>query len=236
MLIILQYKLVAQNDFIDYSSDPKELIISEITISGIDYLDKGTLISISGLNIGDKVMIPGDEISNAIRKLWLQKLFSDISIKITNIQKDKVSLNIHLKELPKLSKFKFEGKLKKHEINSLKDELKLLRGQVLSEDLIKNTSNKIKSFFINKGFNNVKVSIKKEEDKTTINASSLIFTIDKGPKVKIREIIFHGRELRKNNKKNLLNNADMTYVLSDIGIMRKMKETKEKKWWRIFKN
>ena len=73
MLIILQYKLVAQNDFIDYSSDPKELIISEITISGIDYLDKGTLISISGLNIGDKVMIPGDEISNAIRKLWLQK-------------------------------------------------------------------------------------------------------------------------------------------------------------------
>ncbi len=236
ILIILQYKLVAQNNFIDYSEDPKELIISEITISGINYLDKGTLISISGLNIGKKLMIPGDEISNAIRKLWLQKLFSDISIKITNIQEDKVSLNIHLKELPKLSKFKFEGNLKKHEVNSLKDELKLLRGQVLSEDLIKNTSNKIKLFFINKGFNNITVSTKIEEDKTTINASSLIFTIDKGSKIKIRDIIFHGRELRRNNNKNFLNNADMTYVLSDIGIMRKMKETKEKKWWRIFKS
>ena len=84
-----------------------------IAIKGTKYLDKNTLISISGLNIGENISVPGEVISNAIRKLWKQGLFSDISVNITRIEGKEIYLEIHLKEHGKLSKFKFEGNIKR---------------------------------------------------------------------------------------------------------------------------
>ena len=92
-----------------------------------------------------------------------------------------------------------------------------------------------------KGFKNVKVNYKIEDDNSTLNASTLTFNIDKGEKVKIKEIIIHGRELRKNTNKTFYNQyiyrnyGKNTYALSDYTISRSMKETKTKKWWRFFK-
>ena len=233
--IVYNTNLNAQDSQVDYTN-PKKYIISDITISGVKFLDKSTLISISGLKLGDEILIPGDDISNAIRKLWQQGLFSDISININKIENNKASLNIELTELPKLSKFKFEGEIKKHEITSLKEQLKLMRGKILSENLIKNSIYKIQLYFSEKGFNNVQVDYNTEEDKETINGSSITFLINKGPRIKIKNIIIHGRKLRENNNKNLFDNRDMTYAISDQAISRRMKETKKKKWWRLFKS
>ena len=233
--IVYNTNLYAQDSQVDYTN-PKSYIISDITISGVKFLDKSTLISISGLKLGDEIIIPGDDISNAIRKLWKQGLFSDISININKIEDNQASLNINLKELPKLSKFKFEGEIKKHEITSLKEQLKLMRGKILSENLIKNSIYKIQLYFYDKGFNNVKVDYNTEEDKETINGSSITFSINKGPRIKIKDIIIHGRKLRENKNKNLFDSRDITYAISDQVISRRMKETKKKKWWRIFKS
>lgn len=224
----------AQSNIVDYSS-PKKYFISGITVSGTKYLDKNTLISISGLSLGEKITIPGEDVSLAIKKLWKQGLFADVSIEIEKIEEEKIFLNILLKEHPKLSKFNFKGEIKKHDISELKDQLKLMRGKVLTDNLINNSIYKIEIYFQDKGFNNIIVSHEVTEDKETLNASSLTFTIDKGERVKIKEIIIHGRELRNNTKKTFFNKADKTYALSDFSISRKMKETKTKKWWRIFK-
>ena len=233
-LLFLGIKIsFAQSNIADYSS-PKEYFISGITISGTKYLDKNTLISISGLNLGEKITIPGEDISLAIKKLWKQGLFADISIEIEKIEDEKIFLNILLKEHLKLSKFNFEGEIKKHDITELKEQLKLMRGKVLTDNLINNSIYKIEIYFKDKGFNNIIVSHKITEDKETLNASSLTFTIDKGERVKIKEIIIHGRKLRNNTNKTFFNKVDKTYALSDFAIARKMKETKTKKWWRIF--
>jgi len=224
----------SQKNISDYSS-PIEYTIAGITITGTKYLDKNTLISISGLEIGKKTTIPGQDISLAIKNLWKQGLFSDISIDIINIEDKNVFLNISLQEYSKISKFNFKGKIKKHDIKELKDQLKLMRGTVLSKNLINNSVYTIELYFKDKGYNNVKVDYEINEDAKVVNSSILTFNIQKGEKVKIREIIIHGRELRKNNTKNFFNKADMTYALSDLTIKRKMKETKEKKWWRFFK-
>ena len=226
--------IFSQTNISDYSN-PKEYTISSITVSGTKYLDKNTLISISGLEIGEKIIIPGEDISLAIKKLWKQGLFSDISINIIKIEEENIYLNIDLKEHSKLSKFNFEGEIKKHDVSELKEQLKLMRGKVLTDNLINNSIYKIELYFKEKGFNNIQVTPSNQEDKQTINASILTFNIKKGERVKIKEIIIHGRELRKNERKSFYNKADMTYALSDFTVSRKMKETKTKKWWRFFK-
>ena len=228
--IIFGNMIFSQTNISDYSN-PKEYTISSITVSGTKYLDKNTLISISGLEIGEKIIIPGE----AIKKLWKQGLFSDISINIVKIEEENIYLNIDLKEHSKLSKFNFEGEIKKHDVSELKEQLKLMRGKVLTDNLINNSIYKIELYFKEKGFNNIQVTPSTQEDKQTINASILTFNIKKGERVKIKEIIIHGRELRKNEKKSFYNKADMTYALSDFTVSRKMKETKTKKWWRFFK-
>ena len=224
----------SQTNIADYAN-PQDYVIGGITISGTKYLDKNTLISISGLNLGETISVPGEDISLSIKKLWKQALFSDVSINITKIEDGKIFLDIYLKEHPKLSKFNFKGDIKKHDITELKEQLKLMRGKTLTNNLINNSIYKIELYFKDKGYNNVSVNYSAEEDKQTINASSLTFTINKGERVKIKEIIIHGRELRKNKNKNFYNKADMTYAISDYTLSKKMKETKPKKWWRFFK-
>ena len=235
IVLLLGTKITyTQTNITDYSS-PKEYTIAGITVTGTKYLDKNTLISISGLHLGEQIDIPGEYISLSIKKLWKQGLFSDVSINISKIEEENVYLNINLKEHAKLSKFNFEGEIKKHDITELKEQLKLMRGRVLTDNLINNSVYKIEIYFKDKGFHNIVVNHKITEDKETLNASSLTFSIIKGERVKIKDIIIHGRELRDNNKKTFFNKADQTYALSDFTISRKMKETKTKKWWRIFK-
>ena len=102
----------SQTNIADYAN-PQDYVIGGITISGTKYLDKNTLISISGLNLGETISVPGEDISLSIKKLWKQALFSDVSISITKIEDGKIFLDIYLKEHPKLSKFNFKGDIKK---------------------------------------------------------------------------------------------------------------------------
>ena len=139
LLILCVTTLTAftQSESIDYSS-PKEYTVAAVTVSGTKFLDKNTLISISGLSIGQEIVVPGEKISRAIKNLWKQGLFSDVSIQISKIEDENIYLNINLKEHSKLSKFNFEGQIKKHDITELKDLLKLMRGKVLTDNLVNN--------------------------------------------------------------------------------------------------
>ena len=217
IILFQESSLMSQSYDLDYTN-PKEYILSGINISGARYLDKSSIISVSGLKIGDPIIVPGTQISESIKKLWNQNLFADISINIEKIDSNKIFLDIYLKEHEKLSKFKFTGNVSKNNISELKEQLSLMRGNTLSENLINNSIYKIKNYFQEKGFYNVAVSHEIQKDKKTINSSDLIFTINKGKKIKIEEIIFHGRKIRKNENKNLFNNKDSSYVLSDLSI------------------
>jgi outer membrane protein insertion porin family len=93
---------------INYSS-PQEFEIAEITVEGVEFLDNNALISLSGLRVGDKIKIPGDEISSAIKKLWKQGIIGDISIFANKVENGQVFLTINLSERPRLTKYKFIG-------------------------------------------------------------------------------------------------------------------------------
>ena len=176
---------------IEYSN-PSEYHIGGITISGTKYLDHSTLINISGLEVGEKIVVPGENISSAIKKLWKQGLFSDIKVSATKIQGNSIFLDFYVEEHPRLSKFKFVGKLKKSDITTIKEKLKLMKGKILTQNIVNNSKQKIKDYFIEKGFLNIEVSTTQTADSTLVNSAILVFTVDKKKKVKINEIKFIG--------------------------------------------
>ena len=113
ILILIVFSLNAVisqsiNNNIDYFN-PKEYIIGDINVSGIKIVDKRSIISITGLTVGEKIMIPGEKISNAIKKLWDQGLFSNIDIRYTKIEGNIIYLDIYLQERKRISYYKFEG-------------------------------------------------------------------------------------------------------------------------------
>ena len=222
------------NQYVEYSL-PKKYEIGGITISGTKYLNTNTILSISGLKIGDTINVPGAKISNAINNLWNQKLFSDINISVEKKIDNLIFLNINLSENKRLSKFNFVGKIKKSDVTNLKEELKLMRGKVLTENLINNSIDIIKEYYIEKGFYSAKINYKLTVDTTTQNSDNLTFIIDAGKKIKIDNIIVNGRKKIPNNNKSFLNRKDTIFALSDKKIRRLMKETKKKNFWRIFK-
>jgi outer membrane protein insertion porin family len=235
IISLLSLTLGAQtNEALDYSN-PKTYEIGGIMVIGADNLNNSTLIAISELTVGDKIKIPGDNFSIAITKLWKEGLFSDINITIDKIVENIVFLNINLEENSRLSKFKFKGKVSKSDITTLKEDLKLMRGKILTQNIIINSINLIKTYYINKGFLNVSVGYLTTIDTTAVNSENLIFNILKAKKVKIKEIKITGRKKIANTNKTFLNRKDTVYAINNRKVKKSMKETKAKNWWRIFK-
>ncbi len=196
---------------------PVEYEVAGITIQGITNLDKNAIITLSGLTVGDKIMIPGEEISKAITKLWAQNLFADIQIEVSKILGNNIFLAINLEELPRLSKFGFTG-ASKSEVDKIREKVELVKGKIVNDNLINNTQHIVKEYFTDKGYLNTQVTIKQKVDTTVIASVILEVEINKGEKIKINEINFFGVTKFKTKK-----------------LKRQLKETKEKSFFRIFK-
>ncbi len=220
---------------VDYNT-PKTYILEEISVKGEKYVNKIALVNLTGLEIGKEILIPGEDISNAVKKLWKEGLFSDIKINIAKVIDQKVFLEIIIEEEIRLSKFKFEGKISKSNISSIKEELKLMRGNVLTKNLINNSINQIKDFFIKKGYYKSSITTDQIPDSSLANSAILIFKIKKGEKVKIKDITIKGRAKRLNIKKSFWNKNDSIYSLNNKEVRKCFKETKIKKWWRFWKS
>ena len=184
--------------------------IDTITVSGIKTFSNQTVISYSQLRKGEKINIPGDKISTVINKLWNLQLFSDINFYITQIQEDRIALEIEIEELPSLSEVKING-LKKGKIEPLINETELKAGKKLSESFLANTKNYIVNKFQKEGFLNTKVTFNTIKDTINSNTFKMVVNVDKGERVKIREINFEGNE-----------------VFNDKKLRSKLKKTKQK--------
>ena len=112
-------------------ANPAEYTIAGIEVTGLNILDKNAMISLTGLRVGDKVKIPGDGISGAVRKMWKHGLVGDVTIKVSKIEGTNVYLTIILAERPRLTSFYFTG-INKSKESGLKDDLKLIRGKIVT--------------------------------------------------------------------------------------------------------
>ncbi len=190
---------------INYSS-PKEYEIAGIELVGIEFLDNNALISLSGLKVGDKIKIPGDEISSAVKKLWKQGIIGDLSINASKIEGNQIYLVIELTERPRLTRYNFDGLSKNHQ-SEIEENLELVRGRILTDVVIKNAEITVRKYLESKGFRNAKINLVQERDTLLGNSATLNIRVDKGKKVRVKDIYFAGNEdfqdsrLRKKLKK-----------------------------------
>jgi len=217
LILISILKTGFSQEQINYEN-PQEYEIAELKVSGIKYLDKSTLVQISGLQEGQKIMIPGDEITNAVKKFWEQKMFSDVSIRATKIEDGKIWLEVYLQERPRVSGVFYFG-IKNSDKEELNTKLNLAKGKQINDDILVNSENIIKNYFSEKGFSRTSVLINQKTDTAFQNAVILNIYINKHKKTKIDNI-----------------NLENVTVFTQLKFKRKLlKETKEKRFYGLFK-
>ena len=195
-----------------------EYTIERIEVSGSGNLDQTVIILLSGLSVGDRVTFPGELVQKAIRKLWDQKLFDDVSIRVIQKRENSVVLEIALVELPKLSKFGLFG-IKKSQKDKLREELKLSRGLIVTENLKYNTRNRIRKYYRDKGYLDADARIEELPDTSLNNSVLLNIFVEPGERIRVKNIDFEGND-----------------NISSPKLRKAMKETKRKRLWTIFKS
>ncbi len=194
----------------------KEYTLSGIEVTGKVSFNEQTVITFTGLEIGSKIRIPGEEISLAITKLWKLGLFNDVNFYVKKIEGETIFLELELYELPKLNDIKIKG-VKKGKREDIVKETELSKGKIVNDNLITNTKNYIENKYKKDGYFNTKVTINTLADSTNTKVDMVVF-IDRGQKVKISAINFVGNE-----------------QLVDKKLKKSFKNTKEKKIYRVFK-
>lgn len=183
---------------LNYNS-PQEYIIAGIEVTGLNVLDKNAMVSLTGLKIGDKIKIPGDAISGAIRKLWKHGLVGDATIAVQKIEGSNVYLSVILTERPRLNDFYFVG-ISKTNQTSLKEDLKLIKGKIVNDATIRNAELSVKKHFVKKGFLNTVVKVTPESDTLNRGGVRLKIDVDLKTKVKINAVIISGNDAIEDSK------------------------------------
>ena len=193
--------------------------IGEIEVSGNTSFSPLTIITFSGLREGDAISIPGEKLSNAIKKLWGSNLFSSVNVYKTKIEDGVINLEIELNDLPELTELEISG-VKKRKKEEIVKENKLQSGVKVTENLITTTKNYLENKYRKKGFFNAKVIINTEKVIDSTNKSKVKMTLDivKGNKLKVNQIKFNGIDQLKSKT-----------------LEKAMKNTKRKKFYRLFK-
>jgi len=197
---------------ISYTINPKKYTIADIKINAIgpsNYEDY-VLIGISGLAVGEVIEVPGEEISDAIRRYWRHGLFSDVGIDAFRARNDSIWLEIRLRQRPRISEINFNG-VKKTEREELTTQLGLRKGSTLTTNSADRAKTLIQKYFDKKGFKNVAVEIIQKDDLSKEGEMIVDVNIDKNQKTKIEEIVIEGNE-----------------ALSDFVLKKAMKKTNEK--------
>lgn len=221
LVICLQQSAIAQNGdslFLETSKFKQKYRLGPINISGADFTDRNVIALISGLAEGDEVTIPGDKITDAIKKLWKQGLFEDIQILQDKIEGNTLFITIKVVERPRLTKFAFRGNVKKSDADEIRTKIRLLKERVVTDYLIGTIKNTVRDHYLDKGYYFNKVEITQTKD-TTAKTPHTILTIrvNKGRKVRISKVNFIGNTVVKSWK-----------------LRRNLEDTKQFRWYNPF--
>lgn len=195
---------------------PQEYVIGGVRITGTEYLDNEVLITISKLNVGNRIEVPGEAVSNAIKNLWLQGLFDDVAIKVDSIEGNSIFFNIAVVERPRLTRIDITG-LSKTQTKDIKERVNESSGKILNESLLNTTKGTIERYLAEKGYLYPEIKMSQVKDSSEANNQILLVNVDRNKKVKVNKINFEGNE-----------------VFSDAKLAKFMKKIKARTWWRFW--
>ncbi len=199
------------NPTVLYSAMPRTYEIAGISVEGAPNYEDVLILGYAGLKVGERVTIPGDDITNAVKNLMRQTLFAQAKIELEKVAGDKAWLKIVLRTQPRISAVNYIG-AKKGEAKELQERLQLMKGNTITRNVVNRTEAIVSKYYKDKGFGNATVRVNLREDLSNENEMFVDVVIDKHHKVKVHKIYFEGNE-----------------VLSDRALKRTMKKTNEKK-------
>ena len=202
---------------VDYNN-PKKYIIGGVTVEGNHHFSKEQIVQVTGLREGMEVTVPSEQLSQIVKRLWLQRFFEDVSLQVDSLapSRDTAFFKISIIERPRVSRWTFSG-VKTGEQKELQERLNLRRGGEFSEYVAKTSADIIKRFYKEKGFQNVEVQVNTKRDTMVRSAIRVQFAVNKGNKVKIKKINFNGANNVKESK-----------------LVRAMKKTRDNRLQNIF--
>jgi outer membrane protein insertion porin family len=194
-----------------------EYILGGISVTGLKKFSEETVRVFTGLVYGQTIKLPGDKLTSAIKKLYESKQFSDVDIYLSRIDGNTVYLQLDVQELPQLNQIAING-IKKSKAKELIKEAELKLGKMVTDNLLVTTKNYFTKKYTDKGFLKTKVSLDVLKDTSDVNIVNMSIFIDKGKKIKIKDINFNGNT-----------------ELSGKKLRKTMKNTKEKFFGRFWK-
>lgn len=225
LLLATGNNAVAQDDG-PRLDEGRQYILADVIVTGKTSYNQQTIVTFTGLEKGQAIQVPGDEISNAIKKLWKLGLFSDIEMFESKIQNDSIWLELSINELPKLSEAKIQG-VKKGKREALLKDTQLTKGKIVNENLLTTTKNYIENKYKKDGFYNTKVAINVIPDST--NTVKMVVNIDKGSKVKVKSITFTGNsKLSNSTLKKAMKNTKVKAFPNPLRIFKSSKFVADK--------
>jgi len=195
---------------ISYSGVPRTYEIAGIEVTGADNYDPNNIIGYTGLRVGQKIELPGNDATAAVKRLMRQQLFAQAQLKVDKIAGDKVWLEIAIRTQPRISQVNYIG-MKKGEREDLQERLQLVKGNPITPNIVNRATDIVNKYFAEKGFGNAKVTISQRPDLSEENHVIVDIIADKRDKVKVHKIYIDGNE-----------------VLTDNQLQRVMKKTNEK--------
>lgn len=200
---------------VSYTGVARKYIIDDVVVSGVRHMDQQLLVNLSGLRKGQEVAIPGDEITQAVKRYLNNGLFSDVKMFYREAPAaGHVIIEVALRERPRLSKVNFVG-LKRGDVKDVYDKVAIMEGAQVTPFLIKRAEKYVRDYFVGKGFYNVDVKVNQRNDAEKDNHVVLDIVVDKKDKVKVHKLRFHGNEvmsyrklnkaMKKTNQKGLMN-------------------------------
>ncbi|MDD3721698.1 MAG: outer membrane protein assembly factor BamA [Lutibacter sp.] len=177
-----------------------------ITVKGLQKFEEETVKVFTGLVIGQEIKLPGDKLTSAIKKLYETKQFSNVDVYVSIIDGDVAYLEFEVQELPQLNNVIIQG-VKKRKAKDLQKDADLKKGAMLTDNLIVTSKNYFRKKYQEKGYLKAKVTLDTKPDTSSVNTVNMLVYIDKGSKIKIKDINFEGnkafsdKKLRKSMKK-----------------------------------
>ncbi len=204
---------------VDYGN-PKKYVVGGVCVEGNNYVSEDQIVQLSGLREGMEVTVPSDFFSLLIDKMWQRRFFEDVSVKIDSLcpSRDTAFFKISITERPRVSRWTFSG-IKNGDQKDLKERLNLKQGGVFSDYVAKTSTDIIKRYYNEKGYNNAEINIQTRKDTLVKGAIRVNFAINRREKVRIKKIDFGG-----------------TYAVKESKLVKSMKKTRDKRLQNFFKS
>ncbi len=217
VLLLCPLWVKGQDVTVDYAR-PQKYIVGGVRVEGNTYYSETQIANLSGLHEGMEVTVPGDDIASIVNRLWAQRYFQNVEVKLDSLssKRDSAWFVIGIQERPRMSRYTFTG-VKSGERKDLQERISLRRGGEFSEYVDKTTRDIIARYYRQKGFRDVKVTTEVTKDTIVKNAIRVNFNVDRGPKIKIKDINFNGAE-----------------HVSEWKMAKSMKKTKSNKFYNFF--